>query len=88
MTDVTLYNWITVDGKDWGVHLWGELEEYEDGTQQVVDIEARYIYPSGEEVIVDDGVLNLPQEVADLASALIDSPDTSNDMLKHGAIHR
>jgi hypothetical protein len=87
MSSVTLYNWITVDGKEWGVHLWGDLEEYEDGTRQVVDIEARYLYPTGEEVIVDDGELNLPIEVKQLAEALLDDSDTSDNMLKHGAIH-
>lgn len=88
MTDVTLYNFIEVDGKEWGVHLWGELEEYEDGSRQVVDIDARYIFPNGYEVLATDGVVNVPEEVQQLAQALLDSPDTSDDMLKHGAIHR
>ena len=50
MTDITQYNWVTVDGKDWGIHLWGELEEYEDGHRQVVEITARYITPAGKAV--------------------------------------
>jgi hypothetical protein len=87
MTSVTLYNWITVDGVEWGVHLWGELEEYEDGTRQVVDIEARYLLPDGAEQLSTDGNLSIPQEVQDLAQALLDDHRTSDDMLEHGAIH-
>ena len=88
MSDVTLYNWITVDGEEWGVHLWGTLEEYEDGTQQVVDIDARYILPNGTEQNSTTKNLTVPEEVVTLAQALLDSPDTSDDMLEHGAIHR
>jgi hypothetical protein len=88
MTDVTLYNWITVDGVEWGVHLWGELEEYKDGTRQVVDIEARYILPDGTEVLADDEPDGIPDDVENLASGLLDDPRTSDDMLEHGAIHR
>jgi len=85
MTDVTLYNWITVDGVEWGVHLWGELEEYKDGTRQVVDIEARYILPDGKEVLADDEPDGIPDDVENLASGLLDDPRTSDDMLEHGA---
>lgn len=87
MSSVTLYNWITIDGVEWGVHLWGELEEYEDGTRQVVDIEARYLLPDGAEKLATDGKLGIPQEVQDLASALLDDHRTSDAMLEHGAIH-
>jgi hypothetical protein len=87
MSDVTLYNWITVDGEEWGVHLWGTLEEYEDGTRQVVDIDARYLLPNGVEQDANTKNLTVPEEVVSLAHALLESPDTSDDMLKHGAIH-
>jgi len=87
VSDVTLYNWITVDGEEWGVHLWGTLEEYEDGTRQVVDIDARYLLPNGAEQGADTKNLTVPEEVVSLAHALLESPDTSDDMLKYGAIH-
>lgn len=87
MSDVTLYNWITVDGEDWGVHLWGQLEEYEDGTKQVVDIEAMYLLPNGTEQAGNAKNITVPEEVIALAQALLDDPNTSDDMLEHGAIH-
>jgi hypothetical protein len=87
MSEVTLYNWITVDDEEWGVHLWGTLEEYEDGTRQVVDIDARYLLPNGTEQSSDVKNLTVPDEVVSLAQALLDDPNTSDDMLKHGAIH-
>ena len=83
MTDITQYNWITVDGKEWGIHLWGELEEYEDGTRQVVDIDARILPPTGGEFTYNAQNWNkFPEEVCNLADALLDDKDTSNSMLE------
>jgi hypothetical protein len=83
MTDITQYNWITVDGKEWGIHLWGELEEYEDGTAQVVDIDARILPPTGGEFNYNaDNWGKFPEEVCNLADALLDDKDTSDSMLE------
>jgi hypothetical protein len=83
MTDITQYNWITVDGKEWGVHLWGTLEEYEDGTRQVVDIDARILPPTGGEFTYDaQNWSKFPEEVCNLADALLDDKDTSDGMLE------
>lgn len=83
MTDITQYNWITVDGKEWGVHLWGTLEEYEDGTRQVVDIDARILPPTGGEFNYNaDNWGKFPEEVCNLADALLDDKDTSDGMLE------
>lgn len=87
MSEVTLYNWITVDDEEWGVHLWGTLETYEDGTQQVVDIDARYLLPNGTEQNTTTKNLTVPEEVVMLAQSLLDDPNTSDAMLEHGAIH-
>ncbi len=82
MTDITQYNWITVDGKEWGIHLWGELEEYEDGTRQVVDIDARILPPTGGEFTYDaQNWSKFPEEVCNLADALLNDKDTSDSML-------
>lgn len=83
MTDITQYNWITVDGKEWGVHLWGTLEEYEDGTRQVVDIDARILPPTGGEFNYNaDNWGKFPKEVCNLADALLDDHKTSDSMLE------
>jgi hypothetical protein len=83
MADITQYNWITVDGKEWGVHLWGTLEEYSDGTRQVVDIDARILPPTGGEFNYNaDNWGKFPEEVCNLADALLDDKDTSDGMLE------
>jgi len=83
MTDITQYNWITVEGKEWGIHLWGTLEEYEDGTRQVVDIDARILTPKGEELTYDaQNWIDFPEEVCSLADALLNDKDTSDSMLE------
>ena len=82
MTDITQYNWTTVEGKDWGVHLWGELEEYADGTRQVVEITARYITPTGKEIEIEEAKSGIPEEVVGLAHALLDDHRTSDSMLE------
>jgi len=93
MTDITQYNWVTVDGKDWGIHLWGELEEYEDGHRQVVEITARYITPAGKEIEIEDtcqaegavrvgNKYGIPEEVINTAYGLLDDHKTSDSMLE------
>ena len=83
MTDITQYNWITVEGKEWGIHLWGELEEYEDGTAQVVDIDARILPPTGGEFNYNaDNWHKFPEEVCNITDALLDDHKTSDSMLE------
>ena len=83
MTDITQYNWITVKGREWGVHLWGTLEEYEDGTRQVVDIDARILTPKGEELTYDaQNWIDFPEEVCSLADGLLNDHKTGEGMLE------
>jgi hypothetical protein len=83
MTDITQYNWITVANQEWGIHLWGELEEYDDGTAQVVDIDARILPPTGGEFNYNaDNWSKFPEEVCNLADALLDDHKTSDNMLE------
>ena len=83
MIDITQYNWITVEGKEWGIHLWGTLEEYDDGTRQVVDIDARILPPKGGELAYDANNWDkFPEDVCNLADALLDDKDTSDGMLE------
>ena len=82
MTDITQYNWITVANREWGVHLWGTLEEYEDGTRQVVDIDARILTPDGKEITYDaTNWKTFPEEVDNLVMALFNDHKTSDNML-------
>ena len=63
--------------------LWGTLEEYSDGTRQVVDIDARILPPTGGEFNYNaDNWGKFPEEVCNLADALLDDKDTSDGMLE------